>query len=106
MLHALIRLRCGWASSADSWIALGAASGLFVPKPTTDADSHGCGQLGLGTNVWQRSRAPSGGGADRYSVGYSVARGRCAGQVLNSLRAFGVAAEVELVDQDDDKLLG
>jgi len=47
--------------------------GLFVPKPTTDADCSGCGLFDLRTTVRQRSLAAGRGGSDRYLLGYAVA---------------------------------
>jgi hypothetical protein len=48
--------------------------GLFVPKPSREADCQGCGQSDLGTTVRQRPPASAGERTDRYSVGYSPAR--------------------------------
>jgi hypothetical protein len=49
-----------------------AGTGLFVPKPTNDADCQGCGVLDLGSVVHQRRLASVADGNDRYSLGYSV----------------------------------
>lgn len=48
------------------------ASGLFVPKPTSDADCHGCGVPHLGSDVHRHPQVSVPDDRDRYSPGYSV----------------------------------
>jgi len=57
--------------------------GLFVPKPNTETDCQGLQLPDLGTTVRQ-----------------------CPGRALDSGPVFGVTADGDMVDQNDDKLVG
>lgn len=63
------------------------AIGLFVPKPSTNANYQRCGMPDLGSTVRQRPLLAMAVTGDCYSLGYSVAR-RVAG-IASSATASG-----------------